>query len=81
MEQPQAEQATQPAAAEGQHKCGHKGHKAGCGLNVHVLGIKLEHHEMSRASKVNCINNKVPQQRLDLLKTDEERRKSVQQYQ
>ena len=30
---------------------------------------------------MNCINNKVPSQRLDLLKTDEERRKSVQQYQ
>ena len=46
-----------------------------------MLGITLEHHEKSRASKVNCINNKVPSQRLDLLKTDEERRKSVQQYQ
>ena len=52
-------------------------HKDGCGLNIGVLGIHLAHHEKSRASKVNCINNKVPQQTLDLLKTDEERRKSV----
>ena len=46
-----------------------------------VLGIKLEHHEKSRASKVNCINHKVPEQCLNLLKSDSERRKSVLLYQ
>ena len=29
-------------------------------MDMNVLGIKLEHFEKSRASKVNCINHKVP---------------------
>ena len=48
---------------------------------MNVLGIKLEHFEKSRASKVNCINHKVPDQCLNLLKSDSERRKSVIEYQ
>ena len=35
-------------------------HKDGCGLTMNVLGIKLEHFEKSRSSKVDCINHKVP---------------------
>ena len=48
---------------------------------MNVLGIKLEHFEKSRASKVNCINHKVPDQCLNLLKSDSERRRSVLVYQ
>ena len=44
---------------------------------MNVLGIRLEHFEKSRASKVNCINHKVPETCLNLLKTDVERRESV----
>ena len=71
------------AAAQGgaKKKAPAKTHKEGCGLKMSVLGINLCHNEKSRASKVNCINNKVPQQCLDLLKTDAERRESVAQYQ
>ena len=49
-------------------------------MDMKVLGIKLEHFEKSRASKVNCINHKVPDQCLNLLKSDSERRKSVMDY-
>lgn len=48
--------------------------KEGCGIKMKVLGIELEHHEKSRASKVNCINHKVPDTCLNLLKTDDERK-------
>ena len=51
------------AAAQGggaKKKAPAKAHKEGCGLKMSVLGINLCHNEKSRASKVNCINNKVP---------------------
>ena len=43
-----------------------------------MLGIKLYNFEESRASKVYGINHRIPEQTTDLLKTDEDRRKSVQ---
>ena len=55
-------------------------HKEGCGLDVSVLGIQLSHNEKSRASKVNCINNRVPRQTIDLLRTEEERVLSLKQW-
>ena len=58
-----------------------KTHKEGCGLAMNVLGIKLQHFEKSRSSKVDCINHKVPDQCLNLLRSDSERRRSVMQYQ
>ena len=49
-------------------------------MEMNVLGIKLEQFGKSRASKVNGINHKVPDQCLNLLKSDSERRKSVIDY-
>jgi len=48
---------------------------------VPSIGIKLENFEMSRASKVYHINNKIPETCLNLLKTDDERRERVIEYQ
>ena len=58
-----------------------KTQRDGCGMSMNVLGITLEHFEKSRAGKVNCINHKVPNQRLNNLKSDSKRRKSFEKNQ
>ena len=50
-------------------------------MEMNVIGMKLKHFEKSRASKVNCINHKVPTTCLNLLKSDDERKASVKEYQ
>ena len=51
--------------------------KHGCGLDMSVLGIKVKHDEASRAGRVICINNRMPDARLNLLKSEQERREEV----
>ena len=54
-------------------------HKTGQ-ANQEVLGIKLEHF-VSRAGLVSSINNKVPDQRFENLRSDSERMRRVALYQ